>query len=163
MKSSTPWGMSLWLVEHPTPLRFLPGLTSTLSRDTVTDFFFPWQPLSGFSSLQSSLLEWPFQNRNLNSTLPVQPFSMYYHLWDKSHTFSFWWASRLCLAWVLPTSGNVFSFLSYPKEKILPHPERQIPQENHSCSYSPKSSLFFFSARVAFSYQNILPISNDVF
>lgn len=152
--------MSLWLVEHP-PHWDSWAYIHTLSWGTVTDFF-SWQPLSGFSSLQYSFLEWPFQNRNLNSTLAVHPFSMSYHLWDKSHTFSFWWASRLCLAWVSPTSGNVLSFLSNPKEKILSNPERQIPQNNHSCSYSPKSSLFFFSARVAFSYQNILPVSNDV-
>lgn len=43
MKSSTPWGMSLWLVEHPAPLRFL-GLHPHSLGTLLLIFFFPDRP-----------------------------------------------------------------------------------------------------------------------
>lgn len=151
MKSNTPWGMSLWLVEHPTPLRFL-GLHPHSLGTLLLIFFFPDSPYPVL--VLSNPASWNGLFKTEISILLCQfsPFPCPIIYGIKVTLFPF--DEPQGFAWLGFCLILEMFFFSYPKEKILPHPERQIPQENHSCSYSPKSSLFFFSARVAFSYQN---------
>lgn len=150
--------MSLWLVEHPTPLRFLGLHPHSLGALLLISFLdSPYLVLvlsntvswNGLFKTEISTLLWKFSP----SPCPI--------IYGIKVTL-FLLMSLKALLGLGSAYFWKFSFFSHPKEKILPCPERKIPQGNHSWSYSPKSLLFLFSARVAFSYQNILPITNDV-